>query len=266
MIGNISVDRIRHLESDGERGLGGAALLLSLAAAEAGLVAVPVSVLGSDLAHVPAAPAFDVLDWSGVRHAEGATASFGLNYDTDGELLSVHPDYGVSEHLTAHALAYLAHHADGQYHVCCRRPLDPRPVLSALAARRSGFSVDFFIPSANDMIRLAAPWLPMASTIFVNRAEFQLLCAVLDIALLPEVVLTDGPRPALLLHRGLETARVMPPSHSARHVAGAGDTLAGTYLAHRRYGAPPGRALSAAVVAATDYVTAPLLPIPTPRT
>ncbi|WP_348532782.1 PfkB family carbohydrate kinase [Kitasatospora sp. MAP5-34] len=149
--------------------------------------------------------------------------------------------------------------------MCCRRPLDVKAVLSQLASCRSDFSVDFFLPSAEEMIHDAAPWLARASTIFVNAAEYRLLGSVLDTAFLPEVVVTDGPRAAHVRHLGRQTASVVPPSRAPREVSGAGDTFAGTFLAHRAGGATPSRSLAEAVAASAEYVTAPPLPIPLPR-
>jgi sugar/nucleoside kinase (ribokinase family) len=266
VIGNISVDQTRY--PDGRRGscVGGAALLLSLAAARAGLRAVPVAIVGDDLARLPQALGVDGLDSTGIRHAEGATASFDLDYDVHGELLSVDSHYGVAEELTAHALAFLARHgSDAACHVCCRRPLDAAAVLAELTTRDAAFSVDFFLPSAHDMVRRAAPWLPRAATVFVNAAEYRLLSAAVDTARLPEVVITDGPRAARVLRFGLEAACVTPPSREPRDVVGAGDTLAGTFLAHRLRGVPPGQALSHAAATAAEYVAAPPVPLPSPR-
>ncbi|MFD7896953.1 PfkB family carbohydrate kinase [Streptomyces sp. NPDC059743] len=66
-------------------------------------------------------------------------------------------------------------------------------------------------------------------------------------------------------HFGRLTASVLPPPRSTREVTGAGDTLAGTFLALRAYGATPREALTGGVAAAAEYVSAPPLPIPAPR-
>jgi sugar/nucleoside kinase (ribokinase family) len=263
VIGNISVDHTRYPDGRRRNSMGGAALLLSLAAARAGLRAVPVSVVGDDLACLPHPLGVDGLDWTGIRHADGATARFDMDYDVHGELFSVDARYGVAEELTAHALAFLARHgSDAACHVCCRRPLDVAAVLAELTTRDAAFSVDFFLPSAHDMIRRAAPWVPRAATVFVNAAEYRLLSAAMDTARLPEVVITDGPRATRVLRFGLGAARVTPPLREPRNVVGAGDTLAGTFLAHRLRGVPPGQALASAVAAAAEHVAAPRLPLP----
>ncbi|WP_327290479.1 carbohydrate kinase family protein [Streptomyces sp. NBC_01198] len=249
----------------GGTSLGGAALLISLAATRAGLRAGPVCVLGDDLAHLPEAADFAALDWSAASRLTGPTPSFGLTYDVTGELLAVTADYGVAEKLTDHVLAHLARSADGTYHVCCRRPLGVRAVLAELTRQRADFSLDFYLPSAAPLIREALPWLAEASTVFVNAAEYQALRGLVDPAHLREVVITDGPRTARVLESGRAVAEARPPTRAARDVTGAGDTLAGTYRAQRAQGSTAQQALARAVFAAAEHVTAPPLPIPAPR-
>lgn len=265
VIGNISRDRTRYPDRRGGSRLGGAALFLSLAAARASRRAAPVCVLGDDLAQLPESPGLEVLDWTARIQVEGVSTTFDLEYDVHGELLAVGTEYGVAEGLTDHALSHVDQHPNGHYHVCCRRPLDVTAVLDRLVTYGSGFSVDFFLPSAKDLIRLAAPWLPKASTLFVNAAEYRLLEQVIDSGALPEVVITDGPRAAVVHHYGRQVASAVPPPSPPREVSGAGDTLAGTFLAHRSQGATPAQALAEATSAAARYVAAPSLPIPAPR-
>ena len=265
VIGNVSRDTTRYPDGRGATSLGGAALLIALAATRAGLRAGPICVLGDDLAHLPEAADFAALDWSAASRPAGPTTSFGLTYDMDGELLAVTADYGVAEGLTDHVLAYLARSVGDTYHVCCRRPLGVRAVLAELTRRRADFSLDFYLPSATALIREAHPWLPDASTVFVNAAEYQALRGLADVTRLQEVVITDGCRMARVLESGRVVAEARPPTRSARDVTGAGDTLAGTYRAQRTQGATAEQALARAVFAAAEHVTAPPLPIPAPR-
>ncbi|MCZ1008461.1 hypothetical protein O1L68_18730 [Streptomyces lydicus] len=175
VIGNVSWDVTQYPDHRGCARLGGAALFVALAAARAGRPAAPVCVLGEDLAHVPQAPGLDGLDWSAHGGADGPSTRFDLRYDLQGELLDLRTDYGVAERLTNHALAHVERNPRSQYHVCCRRPLDTAAVLDRLVHHGATFSVDFFLPSAQDMIRTTAPWLNRASTVFVNAAEYRLL-------------------------------------------------------------------------------------------
>ncbi|MEV7087980.1 carbohydrate kinase family protein [Streptomyces sp. NPDC093085] len=263
VIGNVSRDVTHYPDHRGGAHLGGAALFVALAATRAGRSAAPVCVLGEDLAPVlPQAPGLGGIDWSARGEAEGPSARFDLRYDLLGELVDARTEYGAAERLTEHALAHVDRYPDSQYHVCCRRPLDAAAVLGRLVRRGAAFSVDFFLPSAADMIRTAAPWLTKASTVFVNAAEYRLLRTATNTAALPEIVVTDGPRPARVWAFGRQTASVVPPSRPPHEVSGAGDTVAGTFLAHRSRGATPAQALTEATVAAAHFVAAPSLPIP----
>ncbi|MFD4922331.1 PfkB family carbohydrate kinase [Streptomyces goshikiensis] len=265
VIGNISRDLTRYPDHRGGPRLGGAALFVSLAATEAGRRATPVCVLGNDLAHLPEAPGLDMLDWSAWLPVDGASTTFDLEYDLQGELVALRPDYGVAEALTEHALGHVNTHPRATFHVCCRRPLDVEAVLGRLVGIAARFSADFFLPSAEEMIRAASPWLPAATTLFVNAAEYRLLDQAIDCGTLPEVVVTDGPRAAVVHAFGRQVACVVPPRQAAHEVSGAGDTLAGTYLAHRSRGATIAQALAEATAAAARYIAAPSLPIPAPR-
>lgn len=265
VIGNVSCDTTHYPDGRGGTSLGGAALLFALSAARAGIQAGPICVLGSQLVHLPEADGFAALDWSAASRVSGTSTSFDLTYGVTGELLTATADYGVAAGLTDHVLAQLVRSAPDMYHVCCRRPLDVGRVLAKLAGRRVDFSLDFYLPSAASLIREALPWLPDASTVFVNTAEYQLLRDLTDVTCLREAVITDGPRSARVLVSGQTVAEVQPPVRTARDVTGAGDTLAGTYRAQRAQGASAQQSLARAVFAAAEHITAPPLPIPAPR-
>ncbi|WP_246150130.1 PfkB family carbohydrate kinase [Streptomyces qinzhouensis] len=265
VIGNISRDRPRYPDRTTHEQLGGAALLVALAAVRAGMPAAPVSVVGDDLAHLPGTVNPEGLEWSALDVQPGATASFSLEYDAAGGLVSVVTDYGVAARGTEHALRHIEAHRDDAYHLCCRRPLDIAALLDALAARTGRFSVDFFLPSAHELIPRAVPWLDRAATVFVNMSECRLLAEAVDIATLPELVITDGPRGARVLVHGVPKVASAPPVPVNGEVTGAGDTLAGTYLAHRNSGAAPDIALAAGVAAASAHLRSDPLPVPAPR-
>ncbi|MFJ7423467.1 PfkB family carbohydrate kinase [Streptomyces uncialis] len=265
VIGNISRDLTRYPDHRGGAQLGGAALFVSLAATKAGRRATPVCVLGDDLDQLPETPGLDALDWSARLRSAGPSTTFDLEYDPQGELAKVRSDYGVAEALTEHALGHVSSYPHATYHVCCRRPLDVAAVLERLARTAADFSVDFFLPSAEAMIRTAAPWLPAAATVFVNAAEYRLLDRVIGCGTLPEVVVTDGPRAAVVRVFGRQVASAVPPLHAVHEVSGAGDTLAGTFLAHRSRAETTARALAEATAAAARYVAEPSLPMPAPR-
>ncbi|MFF4189100.1 PfkB family carbohydrate kinase [Streptomyces sp. NPDC001691] len=271
VIGNISRDRSRYPDGRSSDQIGGAALNIALAAARTGVRAAAVSVIGHDLACLPTRLTIPGLDWSALSITTGTSATFTLAYDQRSQLVGMETDYGISTALTDHALAHIAQHPGDRYHVCCRRPLDVPRILQALTAREARFSADFFLPSADYMIRAAAPWLRRADMVFVNAEEYRLLARPLTeatntdagrhvladtAAALPGVVITDGPHPVRLLRHGRQVTSVYPPRVAAVEVTGAGDTLAGTFLARVLLGDGDTAALKAAARAASRHTTA----------
>ncbi|WP_329155680.1 carbohydrate kinase family protein (plasmid) [Streptomyces sp. NBC_01456] len=256
VIGNISLDHIHRPGHPPLHQLGGAALHLAAAAARAGLPAAPAASIGSDLAHLPDDPRLPALDWTLLHHAPQSSAAFTIHYDRAGTVTAVDTAYGAAEHLTAHALRVIDRHPQAVFHISGRRPLDLPAVLGALTTRDHTFSLDFHLPSAPHLIPAAAPWLHHATTVFVNAEEHLLLTQSTGSRPCPEVVVTDGPRPAYVVLNGRPGPPVVPPAvPTLRQITGAGDTLAGTYLAHRARGIPPGAALTHAVQAASRHTT-----------
>lgn len=264
VIGNISRDLIHRPGYPDAEQLGGAALYLALAAARVGHRAAPVSVVGDDLAHLPTAPALHDLDWSalGIAELPSHSAAFDITYDPQGHLTACHAAYGAAGQLTRHALEHITGHPGDRYHISCRRPLDTPAVLRALTTCRASFSLDFHLPSAAANIEAAAPWLSAAHTVFLNQAEHRILTQHAAPDAIAELIITDGPRPARLLLHGTEHASYPPPVTRPLDVTGAGDTLAGTYLAHRAHDADPREALVHAVQTASRHTTTPRLPLP----
>jgi sugar/nucleoside kinase (ribokinase family) len=255
VIGNITLDREVH--PDGRHvpvSVGGAALRVATAAASAGLPAAPVSVVGEDLRNLPAELARAGLSTHAVKIASGPSARFTMTYSHDGELTDVTGDTGVATGLTAHALSWIAHSRPDAYHVCCRRPLDVHRVLEALTRHDRAVSVDFYLPSAAESMAAAAEFLPRTRYVFVNQAEYEVLTAAVAPRNLPGVLVTDGPRHALLLRHGRRSARVLPAHVPARCPTGAGDTVTGTFLAARAAGDTDQSALERAVTTATKRV------------
>lgn len=258
VIGNISRDHIRYPDGRSGTQLGGAAFHVAIAAAHAGAHAAPVSVIGADLSEAVAALHNPRLDLTAVLSTAGASASFRMDYDADDGLAGMTATYGVAEQLTEHALAHIAHHPHELYHVCCRRPLHAPAVLQALADRGASFSVDFIVSSAEPLIAETAPLLARADAVFTNGAEYRLLEACVDTGSLPTLIVTDGPRAVRLLRYGRPVHTVLPPTATPADVTGAGDTLAGTFLADRLTGHDDSAALHAAVAAASARTRSPL--------
>lgn len=259
VIGNISRDQAiyaggRHIEL-----LGGAALHVALAATRAGLLSAPVAVIGSDLGWIRDDARLTDMDLSCVEVTYGRSCSFRLSYDEGGHLTGTGSSFGVATHLTRHALDVVGQHRS--YHVCCRRPLDAPVVLHRLVSAGIPFSVDFHLASAAVMMPAADAAIAHASVVFVNAAEFATLGQISDPEQLQAVVISDGPRPVIMLRYGRIVASVLPPAVSVIEVTGAGDTLAGTYLAACARGLGDQPALEAAVSAAVEAVSGPGLVI-----
>ncbi len=252
VIGNISRDSAVYPGGSRFELLGGAALYIALAAERAGLPTAPVSVIGTDLNWIVSEPRLSGLDMRSVKVMSGESCSFRLAYDEDGHVADTQASFGVATALTSHALSTMGMHP--ACHVCCRLPLDVPVVLGFLAARRVPFSVDFHVASARALMPAAGGLLTMAGIVFVNAVEFAILARAIDPGDLQTIVISDGPRPAAVLHRGQPVASVVPPSTRVIDVTGAGDTLAGTFLAASARGLGSAAALHEAVSAASRAV------------
>jgi len=259
VLGNISRDLAIYPGGRQFELLGGAALHVAQAASRAGLAAAPVSVIGADLGWIRGDPRLAGLDLTSVKVVPGPSCAFTLTYTGAGKLAGIDCSFGAAESLTSHCLTAIGHH--GQYHVCCRRPLGVRAVLGRLARAGLIFSADFHIASARELISAAAPFLPQARVVFVNAAEFTTLTALTDPACLAAVVISDGPREVILIRHGDAAVTIRPPDTFAAEVTGAGDTLAGTFLASVARGLGDGDALRAAVAAAARSIRGPGLAI-----
>jgi sugar/nucleoside kinase (ribokinase family) len=255
VIGNISRDLAVYPGDRRYELLGGAALHVAQAASQAGLVCAPVSVIGRDLDWIRADPRLASLDFTQVKVVPGPSCGFRLTYTADGKLASIECSFGVAELLTSHCLTAIDHH--DRFHVCCRRPLDVRSVLGRLVSSGLTFSSDFHLASASDLLKKAAPFLPHATAVFVNAAEFTTLSDLMDVARLAAVVVSDGPCEARLLRYGRVTAAVQPAHTLPVEVTGAGDVLAGTFLAATARGFSDDRALCEGVAAATYSISLP---------
>ncbi len=249
VIGNISRDLVSY--PDGRRFalLGGAALHVALAASRAGLVAAPISVIGGDLEPLLDDRRLAAVDLVSVKVVPETSCTFHLSYDQNGQLAAAESDFGAAAKLTDHALSALGRY--DHYHVCCRRPLHAALILRRLVSKACRFSADFYLTSAADLIPAVAALLPKASIVFVNTAEFSVLADAMNVARLPAIVISNGPRLVTLLRLGQVAAELQPPNAMVTEVTGAGDALAGTFLAATAQGFADAEALRMAVSAAT---------------
>ena len=255
VIGNVSRDRASYPDGRRYTFIGGAALHVALAAHRAGMKASPIAVIGEDLVSPLMNRKVGGLDLSYIKVAMRPSCTFRLEYGQGDQLTSAECDFGAAEENTAHALSVLGRH-DG-YHICCRRPLKARLILEQLVRLGACFSADFYLTSAASLIPAVVDFLPYAKTVFINAAEFEVLRTACDPCELPSIVVSSGPHIAYLLRHGCITATAKPPEAAVSEVTGAGDTLAGTFLAVAAAGLSDAEALDAAVHAAARAVSSP---------
>jgi sugar/nucleoside kinase (ribokinase family) len=146
------------------------------------------------------------------------------------------------------------------------RPATTLILVRSRSARRGSLriqprSVPITDTGASELIADAAAFLPRATVVFVNAAEFAALATLTDPARLATVVISDGPHEVTVRRRGSTTAAARPPDTRALEVTGAGDTLAGTFLAGLARGLADDAALRAAVTAAAQSTRGPGLAI-----
>lgn len=251
VVGNIARVSSRYPDGHGCSFLGGAALHVTMASSQAGLLAAPIAVIGDDLQFLTTDARLQPVDLSAVRHVPGRSCHFVMHYDARDSLQAVASEYGVSVDLTNHALAHLGQYE--QYHISCRRPLDAALVLRAL--RGCTVSVDFISSSIQEVLAESPVSLTDVTTVFVNTHELAVLQETLDLTRVPKIVVSNGPDTARVLRWGEVVATATPPrvAHTGE-VTGAGDTLAGTFLAAVAHGLSDTRALETAVKAATAFV------------
>lgn len=114
-----------------------------------------------------------------------------------------------------------------------RPPLEPDPEAILAAAKQA----DIVLLSRDE-----------AEGILGSSVPEDILAALGDTP--REVLVTNGPRDAMLLQAG-RSYRLRPPQVGVVNAAGAGDAFAGAYLASRLRGDRPAEALGAAVAAAS---------------
>lgn len=149
----------------------------------------------------------------------------------------------------------------------------PGSAIAALVALAVGKPLFAMAVSPAKAVRWL-PFLPRLDCLFMNAAEARALaghdgspadCAgKLAAAGLARAVITDGPRPPVLLDHGAVTSPFALPAVTVADVTGAGDTLAGACTAALVRGAPfcdaVAEGLAAAVIAVQCPDCAPELP------
>lgn len=248
VVGNISKDTLWYGTQKKGPTFGGAGLNIALAIARAGKRPTLISVLGAQdeslLREIGT-----LIETSMVCVLPGETCRFEIWYSEQGTLERLTSNFGVSLSFDTY-LRQLAL-PPAHYHICCRHPLDPGPLLTRLARRHNSFSLDFIASSAREQIARCRLWLAQATYVFVNEQEFHILETLHDLRTIPMVLVTNGSDPVIVFRHGEEVARQQCAQREFYDVTGAGDIFAGTFLVnHLVEKKPLEEAVSASIVAA----------------
>ncbi|ETA51703.1 carbohydrate kinase family protein [Ponticoccus alexandrii] len=237
-------------------GYGGVALNTAIAAARAGGEVTLVAQVGTD---APSAALADYLSEAGVSHrlnaTDGVIARVTTLVATDGEKrlllypgVSLYPDPACAEELSLDGVAHV--------HTAIYGPAGTRLIERARSAGAS-WSLDLEPATFAAGLEALQPQIEGAALIFVNdRAAAQIGADAVDVLFemgAAAVLRTRGPAGATLYRPdGSESANAScPKDMPIVDTTGAGDCLAGWYLARHLAGAPPQEALRLAVTAAT---------------
>lgn len=228
IIGNISRDSVWYGTMKRGAFFGGAGLNVACAVARYGLRPKLISVIG----HQDAAWLHSLdhaIDTTDVQVVAGETCQFEIHYTEDGSFCRLSSRFGVAASFDAYLQNLPL--VPGYYHVCCRHPLHPAPILADLARRNMPFSLDFIVSSATDQMAQCQAWIGEAFCVFVNLQELTLLKQIYPIEDIKKLVVTAGCDPIIVFQHGKEVARKNCPPSPAHEVTGAGDVVTGTFLA-----------------------------------
>jgi sugar/nucleoside kinase (ribokinase family) len=249
VVGNISKDTLWYGTQKKGPTFGGAGLNIALAIAHAGKRPTLISVLGardeSLLREIGA-----LIETGMACVLPGETCRFEIWYSEQGNLERLTSTFGVS--LFFDTYLQQLELPPAHYHVCCRHPLDPDPLLARLVRQNSSsFSLDFIASSAREQIARCGPWLEQATYVFVNEQELHILETLSDLRTIPMLLVTNGSDPVIVFRHGEEVARQQCVQREFYDVTGAGDIFAGTFLVnHLIEKKPLEEAVSASIVAA----------------
>jgi sugar/nucleoside kinase (ribokinase family) len=164
----------------------------------------------------------------------GKTCQFELIYNQNGLLQDVNYEFGVSELLNEHFESLPLSRL--YYHVSCRTPLNPEPVLNRLVKHNRKFSLDFIASSIKRQIDQAGEWITRADCVFLNTKEFDIFSNVIDPAKMRRIVVTSAALPVRVFENGRLILEKSCPKVGFYDVTGAGDAFVGAFLANYLHG------------------------------
>lgn len=228
IVGNVSRDTVWLGDKKIGPFVGGAGFNVAIAVARSGIRPRLISTIGMDnrglLNEID-----QLVDTSSLAVLEGKTCAFEIRYSEEGTFKDIQCLFGVSKSLNEHvrniALGQMHHH------ICCRKPLDPEPILARLYLKGCSFSLDFIVSSVVESVTRCQRWIPYAECVFVNSAEFAVLREHCDLNKIKLLVITAANKPVTIFRYGEQVCEYPCPPCEVYEVTGAGDTLAGTFLA-----------------------------------
>jgi len=245
----FATDRTPHGEARYVGGSGFAAAFAASALLDRGVGLVTQVGDDFDLGHLRRLP----LDLEGVAVVPGASATFIIDQHPDGSL-----EFGCELGVAAEPRFDLfpASYFEARYvHLGTAPPRQQLEWLDFLRSRgcHAQISVDMFEPFVETEPDACRSMCDRADLVFLNEAEFRGIYAGKSEPRGP-VILKHGPGGAEYLAAGVRYP-VLAPAVEELDPIGAGEILAGAFLALRGRGLPEDQALTSAVGAAAASVT-----------
>ncbi|WP_338697942.1 carbohydrate kinase family protein [Streptomyces sp. Q6] len=234
---------------------GGVAANSAVACARQGVRTSLLAVVGDD---VLGTYAVDLLakrgvDVTGVTAIPGATAVSVCTLAEDGEKHLVYTS-SVSQYPPVERLRDVDLRGVDWVHTSCLHPETAAVLAERARATGTPLSIDLEPAALGEGLPALAAALHGAEVVFLNEQTVARVGDVRAFAArhdLKAVVCTRGERGAVLTAGARETVVVPPPAGRMVDTTGAGDCLAGVYIARVLSGRDPREALRAAVVSAT---------------
>ena len=233
------------------RTVGGSAYYAAMAAVAQGAQVHLVSILGADFPEV--APNLGRLDVSASRRKTGPSAVFTQTYDDQNEMTAFEGRLNVCADLDPEFIP-LRTASPSAILLTTAPPSQQARALEWLQAQEFHglIAIDTclaYVTEFGDLLQRISCGI---GVLFVNAAEYEalaqrpLLCA--------RTVVKSGRQGASLFENGVWSHLLAPVAEQCRAITGAGDVLAGAFLAGFLNGESSADALARAVAFATSYV------------
>lgn len=233
------------------RTVGGGAYYAAMAAAAQGAKVSLVSILGADFPET--ALRLRWLDTSAISRGTGPSAVFTQTYGEGNEVSAFDGKLNVCAGLTPELIP-LGAAEPGAILLTAAPPAQQSQALEWLQAQgyHGLIAIDTTLAYVNEFDTLLRRNRPRIGVLFVNAAEYEVLAQ----HSLPctRTIVKRGSQGATLFEDGVWLHVPAPIAEQVRTVTGAGDVLAGVFLAAYLNGKPSTEALACAVSFATSYV------------